>query len=226
MLVKDRMTPSPITIKPDSTHKRASDLMREHNVHHLPVVDKDGQLVGIVVYQDLIAAQPSAATTLSIYEIHSLLSKLQVQQIMSSPVFTTTTDCPLEDAARLMLDQDIGCLPVMENNQLVGIITETDIFQALVMLLGGGEEGARFTLQLPDKPGVLAKIAQIVANTGGNITSVTTWDSTADDQAYITIKAQGADFARLKAELEASEATVVEVSEQADCDQKSYGTTP
>lgn len=223
MLVKDRMTPVPVTIRPDSTHKRASELMREHNVHHLPVINKEGQLVGIVVEDDLIAAQPSAATTLSIYEIHSLLSKIQVQEIMSAPVFTTSAECPLEEAARLMMDQAIGCLPVMENDRVVGIITDTDIFQALVMLLGGGEEGSRFTLQLPDKPGVLAKVAQIVADVGGNIASVTTWDSAIDGQAYITIKEQGADFSQLKPALDASEATVVSVREQAACLQKQYG---
>ena len=223
MLVKDRMTPTPITIVPDSTHKQANELLREHNVHHLPVVNKSGELVGILVDEDLIAAQPSAATTLSIYEIHGLLSKLQVKQIMSHPVFTTTPDCPLEEAARLMLDRDIGCLPVMENDKLVGIITDTDIFKALSMLLGGGDEGSRFTLHLPDKPGILARVAQIVADAGGNIVSVTTWDSKIDDRAYITIKEQGADFAQLKPALDESDFEVVDVREQSVCVQQQYG---
>jgi acetoin utilization protein AcuB len=222
MLVKDCMTPDPITILPESTHKQASELLREHNIHHLPVVNKRGELAGMIVEQDLLAAQPSPATTLSIYEIHGLLSKLQVKQIMSHPVFTTTSDCPLEEAARLMLDRDIGSLPVMEDKKLVGIITDTDIFKALAMLLGGGDEGSRFTLHLPDKPGVLARVAQIVADAGGNIVSVTTWESERDGQGYVTIKELGADFSQLKPALDESDFEVVEVREIAGCDQTQY----
>lgn len=207
MLVKDRMTLGPIIVSPETTHKQAAELMREHKVHHLPVVDKKGNLVGIVVEQDLLAAQPSPATTLSIYEIHSLLSKLEVRQIMSRPVYTTTRDCPLEEAARLMLDKGVGCLPVMEEGRVVGMITDTDIFESLVMLLGGGQEGARFTLHLPDRPGMLAKVAQAVADAGGNIVSVTNWRSKDDGKAYLTIKESGANFARLKQALDALEET-------------------
>ncbi len=103
MLVKDRMTLNPITALPETTHKQAVELMREHNIHHLPIVDKRGRLVGIVVEEDLYAAQPSPATTLSIYEIHSLLSKLELKEIMQRPVYTVTGECSLEEAAGLML---------------------------------------------------------------------------------------------------------------------------
>lgn len=222
MLVKDRMTPNPITIQPETTHKQASELMKEHNVHHLPVVDKQGRLVGIVVEEDLLAAQPSPATTLSIYEIHGLLSRLQVKQIMAHPVYTTTPDCPLEEAARLMLDQGTGCLPVMQEDKIIGIITDTDIFKSLVALLGGGEDGARFTLQVADKPGVLAKVAQKVAEAGGNVVSVTAWYSS-DNKAHITIKERGANFEQLKPALEALEAEVVDMRKHPDCTQKQYG---
>jgi acetoin utilization protein AcuB len=207
MLVKDRMTLGPIIVSPETTHKQAAELMREHKVHHLPVVDKKGNLVGIVVEQDLLAAQPSPATTLSIYEIHSLLSKLEVKQMMSHPVYTTTRDCPLEEAARLMLDKGIGCLPVMDDGRVIGIITDTDIFESLVMLLGGGQEGARFTLHLPNRPGMLAKVAQAVADAGGNIVSVTNWQSKDDGKAYLTIKESEANFARLKQALDTLEET-------------------
>jgi acetoin utilization protein AcuB len=222
MLVKDRMTPNPITIQPETTHKQTSELLKEHNIHHLPVVDKQGRLVGMVVEQDLLAAQPSPATTLSIYEIHGLLSKLQIKQIMSHPVFTTTPDCPLEEAARLMLDQGIGSLPVMEHDQIIGIITDTDIFETLVTLLGGGEEGARFTLRVADKPGVLAKVSQTIANAGGNTIAVTGWYDSAGG-AYITIKEQGANFEQLKAALGALDVEVMDVRERPDFTPKLYG---
>jgi acetoin utilization protein AcuB len=222
MLVKDRMTPDPITVQPETTHKQASELMKEHAVHHLPVIDRQGRLAGIVVEQDLLAAQPSPATTLSIYEIHGLLSRLQIKQIMAHPVYTTTPECPLEEAARLMLDQGVGCLPVMEDDRIVGIITDTDIFESLVELLGGGEAGARFTLQVADKPGVLAKVAQTVTDAGGNVISLTTWHS-CDGQAYVTIKERGANFDLLKAALDALDAEVVDVRQQPDCTPKQYG---
>jgi len=223
MLVKDYMTSNPITVLPETTHRQANDLMREHSIHHLPVVDKQGRLVGIVVEEDMLAAQPSPATTLSIYEIHGLLSKLQIKQIMSHPVFTTAPDCPLEEAARLMLDKNIGCLPVVENDRVVGIVTDTDVFESLVKLLGGGESGARFTLHLADRPGVLAKVAQTVTNAGGNIISLTTWHGQNDGKAYITIKEQGADFSQLKPALEALDAEVVDMRQHPSGAQQQYG---
>jgi acetoin utilization protein AcuB len=219
MLVKDRMTFHPITALPSTTHKQATELLREHNIHHLPVVDKRGRLVGIVVEEDLYAAQPTPATTLSIYEIHSLLSKLELKQIMRHPVHTVTSDCTLEEAADLMLHHNIGCLPVMENDQIIGIITDTDIFQAFVAVLGGREAGARFTIQLADKPGVLAKVAQAVTDSGGNIVSVTTWR---DENTYVTIKEQGADFTKLKEALNALDAQVVDVREKPICVNTQY----
>lgn len=215
MLVQDRMTPNPITLPPEATHKQAAETLREHNIHHLPIVDKSGKLVGIVVEEDLLAAQPSPATTLSIYEIHGLLSRLKLKDFMSHPVHTITPDCPLEEAARLMLTHGIGCLPVMENDRLVGLITDTDIFTTLVDLLGGGQEGARFTLNLPNRPGTLAKVAQIVADSGGNIVSVTTWHCESDDKACVTIKEQGADFDVLKQALDdLADVDVVDIREK------------
>ena len=222
MLVRDRMTPNPITAQPETTHKQAAELMREHDFHHLPVVDKRGRLVGIIVEDDLFAAQPSSATTLSIYEIHSLLSKLELKEIMRRPVYTVTGECSLEEAAGLMLKHDIGCLPVMEADRVVGIITDTDIFQAFVDLLGGDKEGGRFTLRLADKPGVLAGVAQAVANAGGNIVAVTAWQRTTDGQVLMTIKEQGADFPQLRAALDAIDAEVIDVRETPICSPAQY----
>jgi len=225
MLVKDRMTPNPITILPDATHRQAAELMREHHIHHLPVLDKNDNLVGIVVEQDLLAAQPSPATTLSIYEIHGLLSRLQIKQIMKRPVHTTTPDCPIEEAARVMLSENIGCLPVVEDGEVVGIITDTDIFRVLVTLLGGGQEGARFTLQVANRPGILAKVAQVVADAGGNIISVTVWHSEGDDPqtAYITIKEQGVPFAQLKPGLQVLNAELIDLYENPSRSRQVFG---
>jgi acetoin utilization protein AcuB len=221
MLVRDLMAPNPITIAPDTTHRRAVELMREHSIHHLPVMDKQGALVGIVTEEDLLAAQPSAATTLSIYEIHSLLSKLEVRQIMKRPVFTTTSNCPVEDAAQQMVIESIGCLPVMDNDRLVGIITDTDLFQTLAALMGCNMAGARFTLNVADTPGMLARVAQLVADAGGNIVSVSAWH--ANNKTYLTIKEQGANFERLKPGLDALDAELVDIRQSSACEQKTYG---
>lgn len=223
MLVKDRMSQNPVTALPETTHREAASILKEHNIHHLPIVDKRGRLVGIVVEEDLFAAQPTPATTLSIYEIHSLLSKLQLKEIMRHPVQTVNGECSLEQAASLMLKHNIGCLPVVENDQVVGIITDTDIFRSFVNMLGGDEAGARFTLRVPDEPGTLAKVAQAVADAGGNIISVTTWDKGDPKMAYITIKEHGANFAQLKQALDALDAEVIDVREKPICTPKKYG---
>ncbi|NLX10715.1 MAG: CBS domain-containing protein [Chloroflexi bacterium] len=217
------MTEKPITALPETTHRQAVEIMRENNIHHLPIMDRNGKLVGIVVEEDLLRAQPSPATTLSIYEIHSLLSRLQLKQIMQHPVQTVAGDCPLEEAARLMYNQNIGCLPVMEDNELVGIITDTDIFQAFMGLLGGGQEGARFTLRLADKPGMLAQVAKAVADAGGNIISATAWRSTSHEDAYITIKERGAVFSQLMEALQNLDVEIVDARERVDCPSQKFG---
>jgi acetoin utilization protein AcuB len=221
MLVRDMMTRNPITATPETTHKQATELMREHHIHHLPIVDRRGKLVGILVESDLYQAQPSPATTLSIYEIHSLLSSLKLQEIMRSPVITTRPDCPLEEAARLMQTHKIGCLPVLDGEELVGIVTDTDIFKTLVVLLGGGEEGARITLEVEDRPGILARTAQAIADVGGNIISTIAWHQ--GDKSYITIKERGADFAKLSAALEGLPVRVVNLLERPACNEESSG---
>ncbi|WP_119066098.1 CBS and ACT domain-containing protein [Aggregatilinea lenta] len=223
MLVKDRMSVNPITALPETTHKQAVELMREHQINHLPIVDKSGRLVGIVVEEDLFHAQPTPATTLSIYEIHSLLSRLQLKEIMRHPVHTVAPDCPLEEAARMMIEENVGCLPVVDQDQIVGIITDTDVYQTFVGLLGSGREGARFTLKVVDQPGSLAKIAQAVADAGGNIISVVTWQNRFDEQVYITIKEFGADYRQLEQALDAMDVEVVDIREHPACEPTQYG---
>ncbi len=223
MLVRDRMSVNTVTARPETTHKQAVELMRENNIHHLPIVDKDGRLVGIVVEDDLFHAQPTPATTLSIYEIHSLLSRLQLKEIMRHPVHSVTPDCPLEEAARMMIEEDIGCLPVVDQDEIVGIITDTDIYQTFVGLLGGGREGARFTLRVADRPGTLAQVAQAVADAGGNIISVVTWQNRFDGLTYLTIKEYGADYQQLQQALEALNVEIVDLREHTACESQQYG---
>ncbi len=130
-LVRDWMSSNPITIGPKTTLPEADALMRDRHVRRLMVVDH-GKLVGIITLADVREAGPSSATSLSIFELHYLLAKLTIDEIMTRNVITVTADATIRDAARLMLDHDIGSLPVLDGNRLVGIITESDIFRVLV----------------------------------------------------------------------------------------------
>lgn len=132
--VRDWMTPNPITIVPKTTLPDAHQLMKDSKIRRLPVVD-NGRLVGIVTLGDVREAQPSDATTLSIYELNYLLSKLTIDKIMTRKPLTIRADATIQEAARIMLDHKIGGLPVMEGDRIVGIITESDIFRVLAQEL-------------------------------------------------------------------------------------------
>jgi len=169
MLVRECMTPGPVTVKPDTTVHRALRLMRESKVGRFPVVDDHGKLVGIVSHDDLLSSSPSPATTLAVWEIPELLAKIKVETVMSKQVITVSEDTPLEEAARIMADRKIGGLPVMREKTLSGIITETDLFKVLMELLGGRRVGVRVTVSIPGIKGTLAKITGAVFGVGGDI---------------------------------------------------------
>jgi len=162
------MTKRPITITEDIGIDKALELMHSEKVRRLPVLDKHGQLVGIVSELDLLKASPSPATSLSIYELPYLLSRIKMRDIMTKDVVTATEDMPLEEAALIMAENKIGGLPVMRGDKLVGIITETDLFKIFLEMLGAREEGVRLSMLVPEEKGMLAKIAGKVAEMGGN----------------------------------------------------------
>ena len=133
---------------------------------------KGGKLVGLVTDKDLKDAMPSKATTLSVWEMNYLLSKLTVQEVMAKPVITVEADAPLEKAALLMEEKKIGGLPVMDGEKLVGIITVTDVLRAFIEVLGLKMGGLRITVDIPDVPGALAQMARAVPP--ANIVSIAT----------------------------------------------------
>ena len=222
MFVRDYMTKDPLSISPKTTYPDAIRLMREHKIRRLPVVKK-GKLIGVVVEKDLLSNQPSPATTLSIHEMYSLLENLKVKQMMSSPVFTATVNCPMEAAAGIMIKNKIGCLPVMDGNDLVGIITETDISKAFVSVLGGYAEGIRLTVDLPDEVGKLAEVAKLIAEANGNILAVTTTNINHDENSEVTIKETGADAEALKKLLDEADISVVDLRTNVDYSPKKFG---
>jgi len=168
MFVGERMSRPVISVPPDIPIIDALNLMRREHIRRAPVV-KDGRLIGIISEKDLLNASPSAATTLSVWELNYLLSKITVQEIMTKEVLTIDEGTPIEEAARIMADNKVGGLPVLKDNHLVGMITETDLFKVFLELMGAREMGVRVTVLVADRPGELAKLGQSVMNLGGNI---------------------------------------------------------
>ncbi len=191
MLVGERMTKPAITIRPETPMPDALDLMRKEHIRRLPVVDKRGTLVGIVTEADLLKASPSEATSLSIYEVTYLLSKLTIDRIMTRKVITVSEDTPLEEAARIMADNGIGGMPVMRHKEVVGMITETDLFCIFLELLGARRAGIRVTVTVPDKPGQLASLTKAIHDKGGNIISLGTFLGETASKGEVTFKVDG-----------------------------------
>ena len=158
MLVREWMTSDPQTVSASTPVMEAMQRLREGGFRRLPVT-QSGKLIGIVTDRDLKEATPSKATTLSIYELNYLLSKLVVKDVMRSPVITVRADDLIEQAALLMEEHRVSGLPVLDGGELVGILTITDLMRALVSFLALREGGTRVTVDLPDEPGVLARVA-------------------------------------------------------------------
>lgn len=171
MYVKNKMTQNPYTIKPNAPISEAIELMSEKNLKRVPVVD-NGKVVGVLTKNDLQKVSPTKATSLSIFEINYLLSKTLVKDAMSKDVFTISPDSLLEEAAVTMRDKRVGTLPVVNDEVLVGIITESDILDAFIDVFGFKEKGTRITLVANDVPGALAEAAGIFKEFNANITNI------------------------------------------------------
>ena len=174
MLVRDRMSKPPITIRENVSVEEALRLMHSEDIRRLPVVDKQGKMTGIVSELDLLKVSPSPATSLSVYEIPYLLAKIKMKDVMTEDVVTVTEDTPLEDAARVMADNKIGGLPVLRDGKVVGIITETDMFKTFLEMLGARQEGVRLSVMVPEEKGTLAKITGKISEMGINIIALST----------------------------------------------------
>lgn len=175
MFVRDFMTSDPITITPDTPIFQALEIVRKHKVRHLPVL-KDGRIVGLVTERGLLTVSPSPATTLSVYELNYVLAKVTVREAMIKNPVTVAPDCPIEEAAQLMWDKRIGSLLVTDDGRLVGILTQTDMIEAVVRLLGLRKPGARLVIETGDRIGVLAELTQIFRDHDINIRSVATME--------------------------------------------------
>jgi acetoin utilization protein AcuB len=171
MFVKDRMTVNPVTTQENTPILEAGEIFRKNNFARLPVV-RDGRLVGIITKEDLLKVSPSAATTLSVWELNYVLSKIQVKDAMTKNPVTIYPDATLEEAALLMREKEIGALPVVDDGKLVGIITESDIFDAFLDLMGLRKTGTRLAIDLEDRIGAIADLTEIIREKGVNIISM------------------------------------------------------
>lgn len=174
--VRERIQRNPVTISPEATYFDAWNLVQQKGVRHLPVIDKNNRLVGIVTDRDIRKAAPSSATTLSVHELNYLLGMLKVSGFMTRKenLITITPDTLVEEAVQLMHDNKIGCLPVLEEKKLYGIFTETDALDLLVDIFGLSQKGTRLTIALEDKPGTMLGILEIFKKYKANVISLVT----------------------------------------------------
>ncbi len=178
MYVKDHMTADPITVSGDMMISKAVEIMRKNQFHRLPVTDSKGKLVGLITGGLVEEKSGSQNTSLSIFELNYLLSRTTVSDIMIKDVTTTHADVFLEEAAQLMIDREIAVLPVVDDeNRVIGIITEKDIFQAFNDLLGHRHKGTRFIIHCEDHPGFLVGVTKLFADNNANLESLAVYHS-------------------------------------------------
>ncbi len=205
MFVADWMTRRVVTVGPDDSISQAMHAMRERGIKHLPVV-RDGAVVGVISDRDIKAYYPSKATALDIYEINYLLAKATVKEAMGALLTTTGPDTPVEEAALVMLEKNIGCLPVVEGDVLVGIISDRDIFRALVDITGVRHGGHRICVTVADNPGTIRELTDIVRRHGFHLRGIlTSYEGVPKSTRRVVIRTSDeGDFAALRGELEAA----------------------
>ncbi|MGZ3979402.1 MAG: CBS domain-containing protein [Flavisolibacter sp.] len=190
MNVGRRMSHPVITVQPDLQITKAHELMAHEKIGQLPVV-KNGKLVGIVSKNDISKAYPSSVTSLAVWEIASLLEKIKVKDVMVKNVHTVKEETLIAEAARIMVDNVINSLPVMRGKELVGIITETDLFNIMLEMLGARQPGVHFSVVIPAQAGQIAKISKAIYDKGGDITALSTFEGDSSSTSMLSIKVNG-----------------------------------
>lgn len=201
MFVGERMSRPVISVSPDEPINEVLAMFRTEHIRRAPVM-KDGKLVGIVSERDLLNASPSAATTLSVWELNYLISKVKVRDVMSKKVITVDRDTPIEEAARIMADKKIGGVPVVSDGKVVGMITETDLFKVFLELMGARHKGIRVTATVPEQPGELAKITKAISTNGGDFIAFGMFAGPDAESRVVTFKVQGIKKEKIKEVLE------------------------
>jgi len=203
MYVSDWMTKKVYTVSQDDYLSDAITLMREKGVKHLPVVKGD-KLKGILSDRDIKEYSPSKATTLDIYELHYILANTKIKDLMKTRVLTTAPDVPVEEAAMVMLDKNVGCLPVIDGGCLAGIISDKDIFHAMVDITGVRHGGHRICVTVEDRAGSIREVADIIRKHGFHLQGIlTSYEGVREGSRRVVIRTtEKGDFKKLQAELE------------------------
>jgi len=202
--MREKIQKNPVTISPEASFFDARNLIHEKGVRHLPVVDKNNVVVGIVTDRDIRQAAPSDATLLSVQELNYLLGKLKVSSFMTpkAKLITITPDTLIEEAVQLMHDNKIGCLPVLEGGKLYGIFTETDALDHLVDIFGLKQKGTRLTIALEDKPGSLLGILEVFKKHNLSVISIVTPSFLVEGKRITAIRIRTEEYKDLVTDLE------------------------
>ena len=200
MFVGERMSRPVISVSPDAPINEVLAMFRKEHIRRAPVI-KNGKLLGMVSDSDLLNASPSSATTLSVWELNYLISKVTVKDVMTKKVITVDKDTPIEEAARIMADTKIGGLPVTSAGKVVGMITETDLFKIFLELMGARQKALRVTATVRERPGELAKLTKAVADCGGDFLAFGMFAGPDADSRVITFKVDGLSKEKVKAAL-------------------------
>ena len=202
--MREKIQRNPVTISSEASFFEARNLIHEKGVRHLPVVDKNNMLIGIVTDRDIREAAPSDATLLSVQELNYLLGKLKVSSFMTpkDKLITINPDTLIEEAVQLMHDNKIGCLPVVEQGKLYGIFTETDALDHLVDIFGFKQKGTRLTLALEDTPGTMLGILEVFKKHNINIISIVTPSFMVEGKRIAAIRIKTEDYKDVVKDLE------------------------
>jgi len=211
--MREMIQTNPVTIGPEASFFDVRHVIHDKGIRHLPVVDKNNRLIGIVTDRDIRKAAPSEATTLSVYELNYLLGHLKVSAFMTpkDKLITITPDTLVEEAVQLMHDNKIGCLPVVEGGKLYGIFTETDALGLLVDLFGFKQKCTRLTIALEDKPGALLRALEVFKKYNVNVNSLTTPSYKVEGKRLAAIRIRTENYKDIVEDLENASCPVLSI---------------
>ena len=198
MIVRDFMTKNPIYTNPKELISNIKNTMDREKIGKMPVLDDSGKLVGVITKTDIKKTMPSEATTLDIYELSYLISKMTAEKVMKKNPITIQKDATIEEAAKLMAENGISSVIVLDGEVLTGILTKSDLFKAVVDMFGFKYEGVRASLEVSDNCGELAKISKAIADAQGKIVSFITADGSDVSKRIITFKIIGLSKEKVK----------------------------
>ncbi|NTV59436.1 MAG: CBS domain-containing protein [Deltaproteobacteria bacterium] len=198
LLVENWMNQNVITVDADDSMLDATKLLKEHNIRHLPVLEK-GKLVGVITDRDLKRASPSDATTLEAHEILYLIANIKVREIMTRNPITVPYNFTIEEAAEILLQAKISGMPVVDKDgDVIGTITQTDLFKVLISLTGVGKKGVQFAFLLEDRAGSIKEVADVIRSYGGRMASIlSSYEKAPEGLRYVYIRMYDVDRTKM-----------------------------